>query len=115
MEEPKHNLPNPKDLEKMRRAMEQQADELAEDTTQNFTIGQDLLNPEEITPEMIQQLMANARQQLSRGYFCRTGPSHLSRSERRAQRKRQRKARAITRRAGMGRTITHKKRLKKAL
>lgn len=115
MEEPKQKLPNPEELEKMRAAMEEKADQYAKETVEEFTIGEGLLNPEEITPEMIQAIMAQARRQIPQSRFRRTGPSQLPKDARRKLRKLQRYARKTTIRNGSGRTISARKRAKKAI
>ena len=115
----------PEDIqEELRAKMEQQqaemADKLSEETLDEFgTIGGD------ITPEMLasmdplqlQQLMGlmgGQKRRRTQADYTRNGPSQWSKAKRVAKRRAQRRARKISLRKGGGRTISRKRRLKKA-
>lgn len=109
------NQPKQPDQETLDEALKQ-AEELAQETVQEFTIGDmGMQLPPGVTPEMLQQMLAAeaAKQQSirSQAYFTR---KQVSKDVRRKKRKAQRRARITTIKKGAGRTISRKRRMKKA-
>lgn len=89
----------------------EEADKLAAEVEEDIGANLDPEALANMTPEELQALMGVAKIRPPQSYFTR---KHVRRADRLRIRRAQRKARKITRRKGWGRTISRRKRAKKA-